>query len=73
MTRGPSIELRPSEGRSVKLARPVSDRRTAAEFRAALERETTASLRTDPGRWPWTRSDLIPDRHRSRRPEGRRW
>ncbi len=34
---------------------------TAAEFLKSLERETLASLRQDPGRWPWRHSKAVPD------------
>jgi hypothetical protein len=43
---------------------------TAAEFLKSLERETLASLRQDPGRWPWRHSKAVPDNRRLR--EGRR-
>lgn len=76
MAHGPGIELRPAdEGRwaPVKLARPHHDPRSAAEFRAALERETTASLRADPSRWSWRLSDRVRDTHRGRQQRARWW
>jgi hypothetical protein len=39
------------------------DRRTAAEFVAALERETRISLARDPSRWRWI-SSAAADHHR---------
>jgi hypothetical protein len=52
---------------AVRLARGPHDRRSPEEFAAALERETARSLREDPSRWPWKRSEDTPDRHRTTR------
>jgi hypothetical protein len=76
MAHGPRIEIRPAdEGRWAggKLPRAQHDQRPAERFLADLERETDASLRADPSRWPWRTSSTIADRHRGRLPQGRRW
>jgi hypothetical protein len=44
------------------------DRRTAAEYARALARETEVSLRRDPSRWKWQRSNELP-KNRSTEPE----
>jgi hypothetical protein len=72
MARGPGIEIRPADPDrwSGKLPRPWHDQRSRERFIADLERETDASLRADPTRWPWHLSTDVPDRQRSTR--GRR-
>jgi hypothetical protein len=44
------------------------DRRTAEEYAADLERETSASLRRDPSRWKWWKSNELP-KYRNAEPE----
>ncbi len=44
------------------------DRRTAKEYARALHEETLRSLKRDPSRWKWQRSNELPSR-RSTEPE----
>jgi hypothetical protein len=48
------------------LGKAGQDARTAAEYLHDLEREAKASLRRDPGRRPWRRTDETPDTRRQR-------
>jgi hypothetical protein len=44
------------------------DRRAAAEYARALHEETLRSLKRDPSRWKWRRSNELP-KNRSTEPE----
>jgi hypothetical protein len=50
------------------LGRAGHDPRAGEEYWAALERETEASLRRDPSRWKWRRTNELPT-NRSTEPE----
>jgi len=50
------------------LGRAGHDPRAGKEYLAALEQETEASLRRDPSRWRWRRTNDVP-KDRSTEPE----
>jgi len=52
--RQPSLAARAEAVPMQALGRSQEDRRSAEQFSVALWRETDASLRRDPSRWPWT-------------------
>jgi len=52
------------------LGRVGHDLRAGEEYLAALERETEVSLRRDPSRWKWRRTNEVP-KHRGTDPEAK--